>query len=713
MSVEPSDNWIDNELKSVAVPADLLTKLRAICTLDDAELDRALCDVPVPAELMARLRAIGTYSDVDLDDELRDIAPPRHLAERLRRIPAAARRKVSRLQTINRLAIAASIALAVCVGYLAAIAFQSNRQPANRAPEAFAKTESGRSTGVTESPGHHGEKKANEDLNDPKLVQLPPWKDVPGDRSDAQPPDPEVRNEPQLVRRDAPETEDNGTQRSERVENALGAPTAVVENLPPLRSLAEPTWSGVMPPRAPGYDFSFQLKHRVHPFVSPSANPALAVAQVPLVTSTASFDAASQSIREGTLPPAYKVRPEEFLAAMDYGFAPPEGRPVALRAAAGASPWNASSLLQVAAQAGELARDAKPTHTVVLLDASSSMQWELRWENALSGLAAFANTLRATDRLSLVLAAEKPEVAFENASAETAIQALHRLNHRPSARATSIADAVRKGFDIVRASEPGHAQLVVLTDGISSLDDAAFETIQETLQETASRKQALHVIDIRQEEAIDSQLNRLASIASDADRSRSSGAVRHAGNPSALRWTLVELLTARPQVIAADATMKVTFKPDAVAMYRLIGHEATSVVGLMTATIEADIRSGEAATGLFEVVLKPGGGDTVATVEVSWRDPASGQTQTIRQTVSRFQFAPSFHQAPLSLQLAALAGETAEILRDSYFTPANSHSLADVARLARAVNPRLQERESFKRLLDLVERGQRSSPNGR
>ena len=75
MSTDSGDIWIDNELRNVAVPADLLAKLQAISSLDDAELDRALCDVPVSTGLMARLRSIGTLGDVDLDDELRDVAP--------------------------------------------------------------------------------------------------------------------------------------------------------------------------------------------------------------------------------------------------------------------------------------------------------------------------------------------------------------------------------------------------------------------------------------------------------------------------------------------------------------------------------------------------------------------------------------------------------------------------------------------------------------
>ena len=402
---------------------------------------------------------------------------------------------------------------------------------------------------------------------------------------------------------------------------------------------------------------------------------------------------------------------------MDYGFARPEGRPVAIRTAAGASPFNGSgvSLLQVAAQAGDLPRDGKAAHTILVLDASASMQWESRWNDALRGIADFARRLGPNDRLSLILAADKPEVGFEGETAAAAGRMLQQFLDRRPASTSNLSGAIQRGVELGQTAKVSveRTQLVLLTDGTAPLDDAANQALQRDLHDAASLGQFLHVIDIRQDETIDQELNRLAAIASDTAASKGAGSVRHADAPSAIGWSLLEIVAGTSQVVATQAAMKVTFKPDSVAMYRLVGHEATSVVGLMSTTIEADLRSQEAATGLFEVVLKPGGGDTVATVELTWRDANGGQPQVIRQTISRFQFAPSFQESPLSLQLAALAGETAEILRDSYFAPPNSHSLADVAQLARELNPRLQKRDSFVRLLELVERAQRSQATSR
>jgi hypothetical protein len=111
---------------------------------------------------------------------------------------------------------------------------------------------------------------------------------------------------------------------------------------------------------------------------------------------------------------------------------------------------------------------------------------------------------------------------------------------------------------------------------------------------------------------------------------------------------------------------------------------------------------------LFEVFLKPDGGETIATIELTWKDPKTGAVQKAEQNVTRLQLAPSFHQAPLSLQMAALAAETAEVLRDSVFTPPNSHSLSHVAELGDVLNSRLRNRPSFSRLMTLIEQAERS-----
>jgi hypothetical protein len=126
-------------------------------------------------------------------------------------------------------------------------------------------------------------------------------------------------------------------------------------------------------------------------------------------------------------------------------------------------------------------------------------------------------------------------------------------------------------------------------------------------------------------------------------------------------------------------------------------------------SLDAELKAGEAATALFEVWFKPGESDDVARAELTWKDPATGAPRQLVQRISRLQFAPSTAEMPLCLQQAALAAETAEVLRGSRdhlrelnLIPANSKGIAGIAAAGRTANPRLLQRPDFQAFLELV-----------
>ena len=99
---------------------------------------------------------------------------------------------------------------------------------------------------VTAQSQPSGENKINDELDDPKRASLPPWKNLEG----KQPVDPRplpASDIPNLASSDSREP-DRDNDRSD--DGALASPGGI-ENLPPLRSLAEPTWCGVTPPAPP------------------------------------------------------------------------------------------------------------------------------------------------------------------------------------------------------------------------------------------------------------------------------------------------------------------------------------------------------------------------------------------------------------------------------------------------------------------------------
>jgi hypothetical protein len=155
-------------------------------------------------------------------------------------------------------------------------------------------------------------------------------------------------------------------------------------------------------------------------------------------------------------------------------------------------------------------------------------------------------------------------------------------------------------------------------------------------------------------------------------------------------------------MVARNTSLTLTFNPQAVAAYRLLGHESRSLSGGNTAPLQVDFAAGQTATALIEVKLRPQGGNEIATVELTWKHPATGDELRTRQQITRLQFAKLFAESPLSLQTAALAGYTAELLRGSQFT-AGSRSLASVRLLAEQCSPLVWQQADVKALLAFVE----------
>ena len=145
--------------------------------------------------------------------------------------------------------------------------------------------------------------------------------------------------------------------------------------------------------------------------------------------------------------------------------------------------------------------------------------------------------------------------------------------------------------------------------------------------------------------------------------------------------------TGAPRVVARGATLTVTFKPHVVQAYRLVGHATTTLTGPVEAVTKVDLTAGAELAGLFELWLKPTGGDDVATVELVWHDPAGGAQRHLAGRVSRPQFAKSFAESAASLQAVALAAETARALR-SHAAP--GRGLGRVLDLASQVQPQLR-----------------------
>jgi Ca-activated chloride channel family protein len=720
------DNWIDEQLRSVPLPPELLARLGQVASLGDGELDHALCDVALPPALLDRLHAIGSLTDTDIDDDARHVALPAGVVPRLHR---SVWRQAWQAR-LAHLAVAASLAFAIGgAGWLLTKEFRTGADlPPRRAVAPPIASSEGDRSKVRPSEDQPPVKPAPTPIeNDPQWVQRP---DLPQNwPTDG----PTVFQAPQPLVAVAPSPRNidddpspSGTADSDGALNpadVLGNSSLVTQ--PDLRVARGGARHGIAGPRVKGYDLLFEFRYGEHPVVHPGTTAALWESRVPIWTDTSSYELAQRAIATRQPLPPGLIRAEDFLAAMDYGFPAPSGSAVGIRTAAGPSPLGlpGTSLIQVGVQAGKFDRGRDfGTHLTLAVDISSSTAVAGRWEAMRRAMAGLVAQLSPRDRISIVLFSQRPVVLVREADGarlQSALKTLDAIEPRGLANlgaALETAAAIARGDAApgsangkqatpALAAEKLSSRLVLVTDGLGWIDPAAMPRLKGLLERTVASGVSWQVVDVRPDEVSDSRLEELAVVGHRK--------VRHAETGRAIARELHEALIGRRDVVAAGVSIKVTFNPDAIETYRLIGYDPTTAGGLISGPLEGDLQAGEATTSLYEVELKPDGAETVATVEVTWHDVGTEEIHHLKQPIGRLQFAPSWMESPLSLQLAVFAAETAEILRGSYFTPSGTRPLDQVAELADRANTALQGSESFKDLKALLNAARASRSAGR
>lgn len=479
-----------------------------------------------------------------------------------------------------------------------------------------------------------------------------------------------------------------------------------IDALPELEKLALPMPMGVQPPLVAAFPFRELRETGFFPWIVPGSHPLLRTWQVPLVHAVDSYGLTRRYVAGGELPPPGLVRTEEFLAAMDYGLPMPTRGELRLSAAAGPSPFAGEGywllLLGVQAQSPLLLQHP-PKHLIVVFDSSGSMNWGGRAEMARRALDRLFRMIAWEDRVSLITFSEKATVQFAGATRDEADAMSDLLAKVRVEGPTNLAAAVASALRLAAAEqdEPRQQIVLLLTDGAVEMDRATGDQMEQVLRKAGEAGVNLCAIDLSQGSEEDRQLRRLAQ----AGRGRS----LRATSPAELDWSLAEIMSDRPQRLAEDVRLSVTFNPGAVRAYRFFGHEPSALRRITESPglSRVDFHAGQSAVALFELQLF-GNDQTVASAELSWQVVGGSTRREQVVSVRQRDFATTLAQTAPSLQMAALAARTAEVLRVP--RPPRTRPMAELLAVAKQFDQSLMYRPSYNELLRLIEESDRARP---
>jgi len=409
---------------------------------------------------------------------------------------------------------------------------------------------------------------------------------------------------------------------------------------------------------------------------------------------TASYGFARRQIVDGARPDSATIRPEEFINAFrqDYPQPPgngftvfldgsrlPRGHAAAGDAAAETAGGGEVRLLRIGLQtrADDPARRPDAALTFVI-DVSGSMSEPGRLDLVRDALHTLVDQLRDSDRVAIV-AYESDARVLRTMTPVRNRSALHRaIDDLEAGGSTNLEEGLVTGYRVARDGFVRDAtnRVILLSDGLANVGNTTAEPILRQIREESAKKIALLGVGVGSEYG-DQLMERLAD--------EGDGFVTYVSDREQARQLFVHRLPATLTVRALDAKVQVTFDPEVVASYRLVGYENRVVAAEDFRNDRVDggeVGPGHSVTALYVIRLRgaENGGGRVAEARIRWLDPQTREAQEQAATIRGADLSGDFAGASPRLQVCYVAAYFAEVLRGSSY--ADEVRLRDLAALA-------------------------------
>lgn len=417
---------------------------------------------------------------------------------------------------------------------------------------------------------------------------------------------------------------------------------------------------------------------------------------------TGSYTLARRRIHEGSLPSQEGVRVEEFLNYFRYSYpGPTDGSPLAVHMDAAPSPYTVGRhLLRVGVQGKHLRiSERQPAHLTFLVDVSGSMQSPDRLPLAKRALRMLVDNLRDGDTVALVTYAGHVRVALPPTGMEQKALIHASIEMLEAGGSTAMASGIHLAYEQAMKTLDAQSvsRVIILSDGDANVGATSHEEILELIRGHVKEGITVTTVGFGMGNYKDETMEQFAN--------KGNGNHYYVDSLLAARRIFQEQLGGTLEVIAQDVKLQVEFDPEQVARYRLVGYENRAIADVHFRDDKVDageLGAGHTVTALYELELKPGAGEGLATVRVRAKKPRGEKATERAFRFSAKSLAPVFASASRDLRFATAVMGAAELFRRS--PHAQRWSFDQVRKIAReATPPDNAERQEFLELLERAE----------
>lgn len=342
---------------------------------------------------------------------------------------------------------------------------------------------------------------------------------------------------------------------------------------------------------------------------------------------TASYSNLRRYINYQTKIPNDAVRTDELLNYFNYDFGGPENDEMfSISANLGSTPWNErTQLLTINIKAKETDQGNYTGNNIVfLIDVSGSMASTNKLNLIKAVFPKFLDALAPTDKISIVTYSNKIKILANGVYADEKEALKKVVNGLSATGGTAGADGLEKAYNVAKSNyiAGGNNRVIIASDGDFNIGRYSQDDLKELVENQLNSGIYLTTLGFGMGNYKDTTMETLAKYGN--------GGYAYIDNLEEAEKVLVNDLNKTLYTVAKDVKSCVTFNPNVVKAYRLIGYENKQLTKDEFNDVNKDageICSGHNTIVCYEIELcedTPNSDDAYSdmfSVEIKYKDP--------------------------------------------------------------------------------------------
>ncbi len=369
-------------------------------------------------------------------------------------------------------------------------------------------------------------------------------------------------------------------------------------------------------------------------------NQFISTAEQPVSTFSVDADGASYSyikrcILEGNPFNKSVARIEEFINYFPFDYAEPDGNDmVALNAEVGDCPWaEGHKIMRLGMKGKSLSQSQmKNSNYVFLVDVSGSMDGEDRLGLLKNGLKALVDVLDPKDRISIITYSGSVNKLLESIPVSKADVIKKAIGKLSASGSTAGGEAMKMAYEEAKKNfiEGGNNRVIMGTDGDFNVGVTDTDSLLEMVQDYAKSGIYLTVCGFGWGNLNDSMMETISN--------KGNGTYEYIADADDMVKIFVRE-TSKFHSVANDCKIQITFNPETVSQYRLIGYENRRMENEDFENDEkdaAEIGAGQTITALYELIPAEGydKGDRCAQFDFRYKKSLDSGSLLLTKAVS-------------------------------------------------------------------------------